>query len=179
MASRPSNSRRRSLSGAKLSIDAELSATAKGETITVVAGEGGVEVNTQSQELSNVVRENRSPNSRPSRATRMRSWPFRETYRLLIRHARGTGFSINGQRSASTNILLDGGENVDTFTATVGQSVPLDSVQEFRVITSNFSAEYGRASGGIVNVATKAGTNAFTARCIEFNRVSAACLEWL
>src|SRR4030095_13041175 len=72
---------------------------------------------------------------------------------------RGTGFAINGQRSASTNILLDGGENVDAFVAGVGQSVPLDSVQEFRVITSNFSAEYGRASGGIVNVATKAGSN--------------------
>ena len=45
--------------------------------------------------------------------------------------------------------------------AGVGQSVPLDSVQEFRIITSNFSAEYGRASGGIVNVATRAGSNTF------------------
>ena len=38
---------------------------------------------------------------------------------------RGAGYSINGQRSADTDILLDGGENVDLFTATVGQSVPL------------------------------------------------------
>src|SRR6202008_1796734 len=85
---------------------------------------------------------------------------------------RGTGFAINGQRSSSTNILLDGGENVDLYTATVGQSVPLDAVQEFRVITSNFSAEYGRASGGIVNVATKAGSNSFHGSAYEYNRVS-------
>ena len=45
--------------------------------------------------------------------------------------------------------LLDGGENVDVFGASVGQTVPLDSVQEFRVITSNYTAEYGRASGGV------------------------------
>jgi hypothetical protein len=85
---------------------------------------------------------------------------------------RGTGFSLNGQRSASTNVLLDGGENVDNYTATVGQSVPLDSVQEFRVITSNFSAEYGRASGGVVNVTTRPGTNDFHGTLYEFNRVS-------
>jgi outer membrane receptor protein involved in Fe transport len=86
---------------------------------------------------------------------------------------RGVGFAINGQRSASTNILLDGAENVDLFTATTGQAVPLDSVQEFKVLTSNFTAEYGRASGGIVNVATRSGTNDFHGSLYEFNRVSA------
>ena len=86
---------------------------------------------------------------------------------------RGAGFAINGQRSASTDILLDGGENVDLFSATVGQTVPLDSVQEFSVLTNNFTAEYGRASGGIVNVVTKSGTNAFHGTAYEFNRLSA------
>src|SRR5262249_9140658 len=86
---------------------------------------------------------------------------------------RGTGYSINGQRSASTNILLDGGENVDNFTATVGMSIPLDAVGEFRVMTSNFPPEYGRASGGIVNVSTRPGTNQFHGTVYEFNRTSA------
>jgi hypothetical protein len=86
---------------------------------------------------------------------------------------RGVGVSINGARSASTDILLDGGENVDLFTSTVGQQTPLDSVGEFSVITNNFDASYGRASGGIVNVATKAGTNDFHGTLYEFNRVSA------
>src|SRR5271157_1425329 len=86
---------------------------------------------------------------------------------------RGAGFAINGQRSASTDILLDGGQNVDMYTASVGQQVPLDSVQEFSVLTNNFSAEYGRASGGIVNVVTKSGTNQFHGTAYEYNRLSA------
>jgi outer membrane receptor protein involved in Fe transport len=86
---------------------------------------------------------------------------------------RGAGFAVNGMRSASTSILLDGGENVDTFTATVGQVIPLDSVQEFTVLTNNFGAEYGRASGGVVNLVTKSGTNAFHGSAYEFNRVAA------
>jgi outer membrane receptor protein involved in Fe transport len=83
---------------------------------------------------------------------------------------RGTGFSINGQRSSSTNILLDGGDNNYLFTAGLGQEVPLDAVQEFSVITNNFSAQYGRASGGIVNVVTKSGTNRFSGTGYEFFR---------
>ena len=161
--------------GAKLSIDASLSATARGESITVVAGEGGVEVNTQTQELSNVV-SSKQISELPTLT--------RNPYDLVVISGnvspgdsqnmtmRGTGFNINGQRSASTEILLDGGENVDAFGATVGQSVPLDSVQEFRIITSNFSAEYGRATGGVVNLTTKAGTNNFHGTLFEFNRVS-------
>ncbi|HST24324.1 MAG TPA: TonB-dependent receptor, partial [Blastocatellia bacterium] len=162
--------------GARLSVDATLSAQAQSAVVNVVAGEGGVEVNTETQELSNVVS-----------SAQIRELPTltRNPYNLVGLSGnvsegdpqnltmRGAGFNINGQRSASTNILLDGGENVDTFTATVGQSVPLDSVQEFRVITSNFSAEYGRATGGIVNVTTRAGTNDFHGTLFEFNRVSA------
>ena len=83
---------------------------------------------------------------------------------------RGTGYAINGQRSASTNVLLDGSANNDEFSATVGQAVPLDSVQEFSVITSNFSAQFGRATGGVVNVATKSGTNDFHGTVYEFFR---------
>ena len=86
---------------------------------------------------------------------------------------RGAGVSINGQRSSGVDILLDGGENVDLFTTRVGQSVPLDAVQEFSVTSSNFTAEYGRASGGVINVVTKSGTNAFHGSVYDFNRVSA------
>jgi len=160
--------------GSKVSIDASLSPTGTSESVTVVAGEGGVEVNTQSQQLSDTVSQ-RQITELPTLT--------RNPYALVGisgnatdvegTTARGTGFSINGQRSASTNILLDGGENVDTFTATIGQSVPLDSVQEFQVVTSNFSAEYGRASGGVVNVATRAGSNTFHGSLYEFNRISA------
>jgi carboxypeptidase family protein/TonB-dependent receptor-like protein len=85
---------------------------------------------------------------------------------------RGVGFAINGQRESSTNVLLDGASNNNEFAANVGQQVPLDSVEEFSVLTNNFTAEFGRASGGIVNVVTKSGGNSFHGTAYEFNRVS-------
>ena len=160
--------------GGKLAVEAPLGVgQVKGESVTIVAGEGGVEINTQNQELSDVI-SGKQVTELPTLT--------RNPYDLVgisgnvspgDPEGRGTGYNINGQRAASTNILLDGGENFDAFTAVVGQSVPLDAVQEFRVITSNFSAEYGRASGGIVNVATKAGSNSFHGSLYEFNRISA------
>jgi outer membrane receptor protein involved in Fe transport len=85
----------------------------------------------------------------------------------------GVGVAINGQRSASTSILMDGVENSNVFSATVGQSIPQDAVGEFRIVTNSFSAEYGRASGGIVSVSTKGGTNKFIGNAFAQNRNSA------
>jgi outer membrane receptor protein involved in Fe transport len=85
----------------------------------------------------------------------------------------GVGVAINGQRSASTSLLLDGTENSNVFSAIVGQSVPQDAVGEFRIVTNSFSAEYGRASGGIVSVSTKSGTNKFALNAFAQNRNSA------
>lgn len=157
--------------GARVSLESKLGIQQVAGEVNVIA-QGGVEVNTTTQELSDVVS-----------GTQIRELPTltRNAYDLVgisgnvnpdNASGRGTGFSINGQRSASTNILLDGGENVDNFTAVVGQNIPLDAVAEFRVITSNFSAEYGRASGGIVNVTTRPGTNEFHGSLYEFNRIS-------
>jgi outer membrane receptor for ferrienterochelin and colicin len=61
---------------------------------------------------------------------------------------------------------------VNTFTAGIGRQVPLDSVQEYCVIRGDFSAEYGRATGGVVNVATKSGTNEFHGTAYERNFVN-------
>ncbi len=154
-----------------------------GTTVEVVA-QGGVEVETRTPELSTLVT-----------STQVTQLPTltRNPYDLVattgfissltpnlgspsenvsVGFDRGVGVSINGQRSSSVDILLDGGENVDLFTATTGQSVPLDSVQEFRVVSSGFEAQYGRGSGGIINVATKSGTNSFHGSLYEFNRNS-------
>ena len=161
--------------GGTSTLDAKLQLQAASTAIEVV-GAGGVEVNTENQTLSQVVTGQELVNL-PTLT--------RNPYDLVAtagnvsqgdthnETTRGAGFNINGQRSASTDILLDGAENQDLFTATVGQTVPLDSVQEFRVITSDFTAQYGRASGGVVNVATKSGTNNFHGTAYEFNRISA------
>lgn len=85
---------------------------------------------------------------------------------------RGVGVNISGARSASTEILLNGIENTQLFSVGVATTVPLDAVQEFRVITSNYGPEYGRASGGVVNVVTKSGTNGIHGSAYEFYRPS-------
>src|SRR4029450_13203623 len=70
----------------------------------------------------------------------------------------------NGQTSQNTNVSVDGGYNADDALGTSsGAQVrpPLEAVQEFQVLTSMYDAEFGRASGAIVNAVSKAGTNQF------------------
>jgi outer membrane receptor protein involved in Fe transport len=159
--------------GSMNDVSAKLGVTAASTTVEVTGSSEMATVNTENQTLSQVIGSNQLENM-PTLT--------RNPYDLVgtsgnvtedSNSGRGAGYSINGMRSSDTDILLDGGENVDLFTATVGQSVPLDSVQEFSVLTNNFTAEYGRAGGGVVNVATKSGTNAFHGTLYEFNRVSA------
>ncbi len=73
----------------------------------------------------------------------------------------GAGYAINGQRTSGTSFLLDGSENANTFTGGISRSTSLDATEEFSIITSNASAEYGRTSSGVVNIVTRGGTNAF------------------
>jgi outer membrane receptor protein involved in Fe transport len=159
--------------GSMNDVSAKLAVTGASTTVEVTGSAEGATVNTENQTLSQVI---------TSREVVNLPTLTRNPYDLVAisgnvtednNSNRGAGYAINGARSSSTDILLDGGENVDLFTATVGQSVPLDTVQEFSVLTNNFTAEYGRAGGGVVNVATKSGTNAFHGSLYEFNRVSA------
>ncbi len=70
-------------------------------------------------------------------------------------------FSVSGGRSSTNEVLLDGSANtIGDFNGVV-ISPPQDSVQEFRVETSSYSAEFGRSGGGTVNIVTKAGTNQY------------------
>jgi hypothetical protein len=86
------------------------------------------------------------------------------------------GYSVNGSRERNNNFLLDGVDNNDTSVpGIVGGvlSANPDSTQEFRVITNNFNAEYGRNTGAIVDVVTKSGTNSFHGGAYEFGRWNA------
>ena len=71
-------------------------------------------------------------------------------------------FSVNGQRVRGNNFLLDGTDNNDiTFTGIAQPFNMADAVEEVSVQTANFSVEFGRASGAVLNVVTKSGTNSF------------------
>jgi hypothetical protein len=78
--------------------------------------------------------------------------------------------SVNGGRTRANNFSVNGGDANDQFvnTPTI-QPVP-DAVEEFRVITNTFDAEYGRNSGSVVNVITKSGGNAFHGNIYEYFR---------
>lgn len=85
---------------------------------------------------------------------------------------RGAGFAINGLRESSTNILLDGANNNNEFAGSIGQQIPPDAVYEVTLMTNDFTAEFGRASGGIVDLVSKRGGNQFHGTAYEFNRSS-------
>ncbi len=84
-------------------------------------------------------------------------------------------FNVNGMRSTYNNFLMDGldnnsyGTSNQNYSSQVVQPSP-DALAEFKVITSNFSAEYGRVGGGVINAALKAGTNHIHGTAYEFVR---------
>src|SRR5712692_2776331 len=82
-----------------------------------------------------------------------------------------TTILIGGNRRNSTNYLVDGVSNVDVGSNITLLSMPtVDSIQEFKVITSVPTAEFGRASGGVVNVITRGGGREFHGNAYEFFR---------
>src|SRR5690349_9620654 len=83
------------------------------------------------------------------------------------------GVSSNGARSNMVNYTLDGAFHNDTYT-NVSLTMPNpDALQEFSVQTNNFSAEYGRSAGAVVNAVTRSGTNALHGNLFEFVRNNA------
>ena len=80
------------------------------------------------------------------------------------------GLAVNGARAVSNNYLLDGGDNNDPQQNVAAIMPNPDALEEFSVLTNNFSAEYGRNMGAIVNAVTKSGTNEFNGSAYEFVR---------
>jgi len=110
----------------------------------------------------------------------------------LIAYAPGTlpvgwssGFAINGQRANSNNFTIDGidnnelwGGNGPPYTTTL----PPEAIDEFRLVSNNFSAEYGRNTGGIINTVMKSGTNELHGSAWAFYRGDSALFQtadWL
>ncbi len=80
------------------------------------------------------------------------------------------GFNVNGMRNQSNNFLMDGATNNDTFNTGFVLRPPPDAIEEFKILTHAFSAEYGRNAGSVVNVVTKSGSNTISGAVWEFNR---------
>ncbi len=82
-------------------------------------------------------------------------------------------FSVSGGRMRNQQFSLDGGNHSNTVGLAVNQSqvpLPMDAMQEFRVIANSYSAEYGQSQSGVVTLATRSGTNAFHGGLFEYMR---------
>ena len=82
----------------------------------------------------------------------------------------GNLLNVNGSRSRHSTFMLDGGFNNDLWRNSGNQAPNPDAVQEFRVINSNFNAEFGRSPGAVINVVTKSGTNQLHGSVFEYLR---------
>src|SRR5271165_2526548 len=78
--------------------------------------------------------------------------------------------SVNGQRETANAFLVNGGDVSEGRNLGAGMVPNLDSIEEFRLITNSFDAEYGKFSGAVVNAITKSGTNGFHGDAFEFLR---------
>jgi hypothetical protein len=89
-----------------------------------------------------------------------------------VSHGQGQheGTVVNGNRPGSNYYLLDGVDSTDSYLSTAPVFPAPDALQEFDIQTSNFTAQYGRSSGGLVNVATRSGANKFHGGAFEFFR---------
>ncbi|HVR70391.1 MAG TPA: TonB-dependent receptor [Vicinamibacteria bacterium] len=80
------------------------------------------------------------------------------------------GFNVNGMRNQSNNFLIDGATNNDTFNTGFVLRPPPDAIQEFKILTHSYNAEYGRNAGSVVTLVTKSGSNEWHGALWEFNR---------
>ncbi len=94
----------------------------------------------------------------------------RDVYTMLVTQpgvtsdaalGRGLGLSVNGQRPSASNFLLDGVENNNYLITGPLNTLPPEAIEEYRISTNNFSAEYGRTSGFLANAITRSGSNVF------------------
>ena len=131
-------------------------------SVTVTSGDAATQLNQTDQQLSTIIT-NRKINDLPLLSRDPSSLVLLSPGTVQTDTTLG-GFSINGSRERNNNFIVDGVDNNDTDVPGIpgGVATPnIDATEEFRVITGNFNAEYGRNTGGIVTTATKRGTNDF------------------
>ncbi len=87
--------------------------------------------------------------------------------------APNSGLNISGARGRSNMVSVDGADAVDNSVNGIRSTVSQEAVQEFQLILSNYNPEYGRATGGVVNIVTKSGSNDFHGNAFGYLRNSA------
>ncbi len=84
--------------------------------------------------------------------------------------APNSGLSVGGARARGTMVSVDGADAVDNSINAIRSTLSQEGIQEFQLILSNYNAEYGRASGGVINIVSKSGTNEFHGNAFGYFR---------
>ena len=148
--------------GVQLTIDLELKPAGPNETVEVV-NESPLVAVTQSAGATNL------------RNEQIEKMPRGRDFTSLAIQAAGTnderklgGISIDGASGAENRIIIDGVETTDTAVGTPGQFLVTDFVHELQIKSSGYSAEYGGSTGGVLNVITKSGGNAWHGEALVY-----------
>src|SRR5580700_7455784 len=162
--------------GASLALDISLPVKGQTQTVTVSAAATGP-VDTSTAGINQVI------NQKDLETLPLSGRDYRDLAQLsssaqVVPGLRG-GIRLGGQQSDYLGIVVDG---QDTFNNYFGEifgsletknfTVPLEAVQEFQVVTNGFAPEFGRATGGLVNVVTKSGTNELHGEAHDYYRGS-------
>lgn len=161
------------VTGTTISLDFALGVAAVEETVTVTGGaplvettQSSVSASLQLTEVQNLPMLNRTFQGLVQLVPGARPAPIINSTRLTF----GGGISVAGGGGRNVGVLVDGGDNRDDVVGGPLHSFTLEGIQEFTVLTHRFSAQYGRTTGAVLQVATKSGTNEVHGSAFGFGR---------
>jgi len=162
--------------GASLSLDITLPVKGQTQSVTVTAAAAGA-VDTSTAGINQVINQ-RNVETLPLSGRDYRDLAQLSSSAEVVPGLRG-GIRLGGQQSDYSGLVIDGQDSYNNFFGeffgsleTKNFTVPLESVQEFQVVTNGFAPEFGRATGGLINVITKSGTNEVHGEAHEYYRGS-------
>jgi hypothetical protein len=156
---------------ARLDVQLEVGAVTESITVSAAVSQLQTETATRSQVLANEIIQNVPTQGRnpfqiawaASGVIKSGSWRYLRSFDI----GGTSGISINGGREKTNEVLLDGISNVRAEYTVI--SIPTtESVQEFKVQSNTYDAQYGRTGGGVITIVTKGGTNEFHGTAFEY-----------
>ena len=162
--------------GASLGLDIMLPVKGQTQSVTVTAASVGA-VDTTTAGINQVINQ-KNVEDLPLSGRDYRDLANLSSSAQVVPGLRG-GIRLGGQQSDYAGLVIDGQDSFNNFFGeffgsleTKNFTVPLESVQEFQVVTNGFAPEFGRATGGLINVITKSGTNEWHGEAHEYYRGS-------
>lgn len=163
--------------GSTVSAPFHLSIASQAQSVTVTAQDPGLE---PSRSYPRTILTEMQIDELPSNGRRLQNNVLETPTTLIEPECRG--FSVSGQKGIYANVSIDGGDYNSTWGCGIrgrSESAPsfsLESIQELQVVRNTFSAEFGRSTGGEINLSTRSGTNAFHGSAFDLERNGAIAI---